>query len=171
MAIQLIVALITEGLSCFGPKMDQLAHKVRKNLTISKFLSIMVDIYLEVLIVSYYGLLYYSFDSTGEVVSMMTASALFGLSLTLIPALFIYILSRPIETLKENEFAKSWQAFMDPIRINKSALSFRGFFLMRRFLIFIIIFFNRSYVGIQIVLIFYINIVMSLFQGMVRPFN
>jgi uncharacterized membrane protein len=60
----------------------------------------MVDIYLEVLIVSYYGLLYYSFDSTGEVVSMMTASALFGLSLTLIPALFIYILSRPIETLK-----------------------------------------------------------------------
>ena len=48
---------------------------------------------------------------------------------------------------------------------------FRGFFLTRRFLLFVVIFFNRAHVGIQIVLVLYINLAIFLFQGMTRPFN
>ena len=43
--------------------------------------------------------------------------------------------------------------------------------MTRRFLLFVVIFFNRAHVGIQIVLVLYINMAIFLFQGMVRPFN
>ena len=43
--------------------------------------------------------------------------------------------------------------------------------MSRRFFLFVVIFFNRAHVGIQIVLVLYINIAIFLFQGMVRAFN
>jgi hypothetical protein len=132
---------------------------------------IIVEIYLEILIISYFGILYLSFESSGEVVSFVLASLLFGFSLTFTPILFIYVWTRPIDSFKDEEFVRTWAVFIDHVRIDKGSLMFRGFFLMRRFLLFVVIFFVRVHVGIQMMLILYMNLIMSLYQGIARPFN
>jgi len=72
---------------------------------------------------------------------------------------------------KKLKVKRRFEVFFQDLKMKKSALAYRGFFIFRRMTLIYMVFYSKNYVTFQIYAIVYTNLFLTIYQGYVRPLN
>ena len=90
--------------------------------------------------------------------------------MVLIPAALIYLMTQPLEILESEEFLQTWgKAYEDVKFYNKKNMLNRLLFCLRRLLFVYSIYQLYEYTIFQILILFYTNLFMTIYQGQLKP--
>ena len=111
----------------------------------------------------------WTFD--GEVLSTILGWMSLFMAIIIMPLTFLWILIQPIEFYRHPDFHQKFGAFFEQLSFrNKKKLSFIFVFMLRR-IGFISVSIYIKIESLQIISIIVLNLLVSIYIGMVKPFN
>jgi hypothetical protein len=90
---------------------------MKKNVGLNELNTIFLETYLELLLAANFYILYPSYQSSSELINYISAICCFVFTLFVIPCMFVYVSSRPLEAYDQRRFSKRWMAFYEGLKL------------------------------------------------------
>ena len=151
-------------------------NSFRKSLFFGEILVIFLETYLELLIASVMNLQCVPLDQDCQVFNTIVSIMILSFALIVLPVAGAYVITKIYKTKNKNiprpKFDTRWGAFYDSYR-KKSllALTYKVWFCLRRIIFVFSVFYNRDHLIWQMFYLLYVNLAMSIYIGVSRPYQ
>lgn len=141
-------------------------------MLLGEIILISLEAYFEFLIGGYINYLFYLDDQSGEYIGKYTAYYSLVISMVVLPAFMIFVMTQSIETLRDPSFEAVWGSLYEGISLkNKWQLASNLVFMIRR-AFFVFLCFNLDrFSGMQILMVKLLNLATLIYYGNIQPFQ
>jgi hypothetical protein len=137
----------------------------------SEILGILMEAYLEILFISVLNLMGGKDDPDNNLFNIILSSVFLFLLLLVIPVCFGYLMLQSPKTLEKKSFSRRWHEIYSGLRFNKLALSYRYWFCFRRIIFISSVFLAKNHPFVQVMLLFYCNLIITIYFGITKPYK
>jgi len=131
--LKLLLYLILLPISLVSPRLKPLVEKVKEGLFFRELLALLIEAYLEMLISTYLQFKAPLRTTNGELSAVVTGYICIVLILVFLPIACIWILSQPIERIKDDQFKNTWEDLYSGLRTrSKWEIGYYFGFMLRR---------------------------------------
>ena len=143
---------------------------MKSKLIYGEIIAIGVETYFEFLISGYLAPTADILTTNGEIISTILGWTVLIIALFLLPITLLWILSKPLHTLQDPDFIKSFKPFFAELSSkSKIKLSYFFVFMIRRISFVAVSIFVES-PSLQTISILYMNLIIVIFIGLSKPF-
>jgi len=148
----LLFFILLKPIVKYTGKYKELQKRIAEDLFYSEIMILSMEAYIEFLISGYLNLQEPITSTFGEAMSVGIGWYSVVITVVVIPVLFVYVLSHPIEKFQEHTFHRKWEGLYEGVNTKRKVnLYFYVWFCMRRILFIALAFYCDRFPIFQVI--------------------